>query len=429
MFINESFISFIWQFSYFDLADLTLVNGQKLEILSPGHANIHSGPDFNDAKIRIDGLTWIGAVEIHVQSSYWDFHHHQQNNDYNKVILHVVWKYDRPVLRSDGSELPTLELHFRVSENLIHRYRNLVYVPGEKIACSTQLDRIKEVTLPGMIQKALIRRLERKSHEIDRLLNECSNDWDQTAYRWVVRNFGFKVNQDNMYLLSRIVPLKLLLRLGNDPVKMEAMLFGVAGFLEEEKDDYQRKLKDEYTFLRHKYQLECNFLKRYQWKFLRLHPQNFPTVRIAQLAAFIARLNNFFSLIIQTKDTGRIYRDFQVSQSAYWQTHYDFGAPAKKKLTGLGKFSIDNLMINSIAPLLVAYGRFTDNITYVDQAVALLEKIRYENNWIIRKWKMLGIEIRNASDSQGLIELYNHYCYKKKCLNCNIGTEILLNIN
>jgi hypothetical protein len=267
MFINESFISFVWQYSYFDLADLTLVNGQNLEILSPGQVNIHAGPDFNDSKIRIDEIIWIGAVEIHVKSSHWEFHSHQLNNNYNKVILHVVWEYDRPALRSDGSEIPTLELKFRISDKLVYQYRNLVYDPYEKIACSPHLERVKEITLLGMVQKALISRLERKSYEIDRLLSECNGDWEQAAYRWMVRNFGFKVNQDNMYVLSRFVPLKLLLRHRNDLFRLEAILFGVAGFLEEEKDEYQARLKEEYIFLKYKYQLDCNFLKRYQWKF------------------------------------------------------------------------------------------------------------------------------------------------------------------
>jgi hypothetical protein len=429
MFINESFVSFLWQYSYFDLTGLTLVNGRKLDILSPGHLNVHAGPDFNDAKIRIDGLLWIGAVEIHVKSSHWDIHHHQKNNNYNKVILHVVWEHDRPALRPDGSELPTLALNFRVADNLINKYRSLIFSPAGKVACSAQLARTKEITVLGMIQKALINRLERKSFEIDRLLKEHNNDWEQTTYRWIVRNFGFKVNQDNMYLLSRFIPLKLVLRLGDDLFRLEALLFGVAGFLEDEKDEYQRRLKKEYMFLRHKYQLDCDFLKRYQWKFLRLHPQNFPTIRIAQLASFITRINNFFSYIIQAEDPAKIHKDFEVSQSSYWQRNYDFGEPSKKKLAGLGKFSIDNLIINSIAPLLVAYGRYTDNPSFMNRALSLLENTNYESNRIVRCWKNLGIKIRNASDSQGLIELYNQYCYKKQCLNCNIGAEILLNLN
>jgi hypothetical protein len=232
-----------------------------------------------------------------------------------------------------------------------------------------------------------------------------------------------------MYLLSRFVPLKLVLRLGDNLFRLEALLFGVAGFLEDEKDEYQRQLREEYMFLRHKYQLDCDFLKRYQWKFLRLHPQNFPTIRIAQLASFITRINNFFSYIIHAEDPAKIHGDFEVSQSTYWQRHYDFGEPAKKKLTGLGKFSIDNLIINSIAPLLVAYGRYTDNPSFMNRALALLENTNYESNRIVRYWKNLEIKIRNASDSQGLIELYNQYCYKKQCLNCNIGAEILLNLN
>jgi hypothetical protein len=429
MFINESFLSFVWQYTYFDLSALTSVNGQPLEILSPGNLNTHAGPDFNDARIRIDGLLWMGAVEIHVRSSHWHLHQHQCDDNYNKVILHVVWDHDRTVFRRDGSRIPTLELNQRVSVRLIHRFRSLVYVPAEKIACQEQLNQLNGIKILGMIQKALIMRLERKSYKIEHLLKECNNDWEEVSYRWIVRNFGFKVNQDNMFLLSKFLPLKLILRHRNDLFRLEALFYGMAGFLDEEKDEYQKALKEEYVFLKHKYQLQNDFMKRYQWKFLRLHPQNFPTIRISQLAMFFTRVHHIFSYLIDVKEVGQIYKDFTVCQSSYWQKHYDFGEKAKKKLTGLGKFSIDNLIINSFAPLLVAFGRFSDQDIYQEKAISLLEKTGSENNRIIRYWKNLGIKVKNASDSQGLIELYNQFCYKKQCLNCNIGAGILLNTN
>lgn len=429
MFINESFLSFIWQYTYFDLSSLRSVNGQYLEIHSPGNLNTHAGPDFNDARIRINEILWMGSVEIHVRSSDWFFHQHQADENYNKVILHVVWDHDRPVFRPDGSQIPALELNKRVSMSLVHRFRNLVYVPADKIACQAQLKQLKNIKILGMVQKALIMRLERKSCDIQHLLIECKNDWEDVSYRWIMKNFGFKVNQDNMFLLSKLLPLKLILRHRNDIFRLEALFFGMAGFLQEEKDEYQKVLKEEYAFLKHKYQLKNNFMKRYQWKFLRLHPQNFPTVRISQLAMFFTRIHNLFSYILQLKEPDEIYQDFSICQSPYWQNHFDFGETANKKLAGFGKFSIDNLLINSFAPLLVAYGRLSDQDIYQEKAVSLLEKIGSENNRIIRYWKDLGIDVKNASDSQGLIELYNQFCYKKKCLNCNIGAEILLNLN
>ncbi|MBR9999137.1 MAG: DUF2851 family protein, partial [Cyclobacteriaceae bacterium] len=411
MFINESFLSFVWQFSYFDLSGLSTAGGQKLEILAPGHLNMHAGPDFNDARIRIDGILWTGAVEIHVRSSQWFIHRHQDDANYNRVILHVVWSHDRPAFRQDGSEIPVLELCRRIPESLLHRFRSLVYVPADKIACQPQLDRIKPIKITGMIQKALIQRLERKSAAIDHLLLEYKNDWEEVSYQWVVRNFGFKVNQENMFLLAKFLPHKLILRHRNNILRLEALFFGMAGFLEEEKDDYQIRLKQEYIFLKHKYQLEGDFMKRYQWRFLRLHPQNFPTLRISQLAMFFTRINNFFSYVIQSHGIDRIYEDLNICQSFYWQHNYDFGVPSKRKLAGLGKFSIDNLLINSFAPLLVAYSRFTDQEIYQEKAITLLENISFENNRIIRYWKNAGIRILNAADSQGLIELYNQFCY------------------
>jgi hypothetical protein len=428
MFINESFLSFIWQYTYFDLSGLNTVDGQRLEILASGNLNPHAGPDFNDAKIRIEGILWMGAVEIHVHSSHWQLHQHHSDDNYNRVILHVVWEHDRPVIRPDGSPIPTLELHQRVSVRLIHRFRNLVYVPAGKIACQDQLTRVEEIKVLTTVQKSLILRLERKSEDIYRLLEECNNDWEEVSYRWMVRNFGFKINQDNMFLLSRFLPLKLIKRHRNNLFRLEALFFGMAGFLEEEKDEYQKALRGEYEFLKHKYRLQNFFLKRYQWKFLRLHPQNFPTLRISQLVMILTRIHNIFSYMTHIEKINRIYQDFHICQSSYWQNHYDFGESAKKKMSGLGKFSIDNLIINSFAPIMVAYGRYTDQDIYLEKAIALLENLSPENNRIIRSWESLGIRIRNAADSQGLIELYNQFCYKKQCLNCNIGTDILLNL-
>jgi len=427
MFINESFLSFVWQYTYFNVRHLVVSDGQSLEIIFPGHLNTNAGPDFTGARIQIDKITWIGAIEIHVKSSHWQFHHHQFNANYNKVVLHVVWENDQPVLRQDQSEIPTLELKGRVSGDLIDRFRKLIYYSERKIACGSQLKNVNRFTILNMVQKTLIMRLERKASDIFHLLNECNNDWDEITYRCLAKNFGFKINQENMLLLSKFLPLKIILRHSNDVFRLEALLFGIAGFLDEKKDNYQLELKNEYAYLRHKYHLDFEFLKRYQWKFLRLHPQNFPTIRISQLATFISKVRNAFSYILNTTDVHQIYNDLSVIQSEYWQRHYDFGEKSKLTLKGLGKFSIDNIIINSFVPILYTYGKFADNESYIDRGITLLESIPYENNKIIRYWKNLEIVMYNAADSQGFIELYNNFCYKKQCLNCNIGTEILLN--
>ncbi len=429
MFINESFLSFVWQYTYFNVSDLILPDGQTLEILFPGNLNANAGPDFTEARIRISDITWIGAVEIHVKSSHWQFHQHQKNADYNKVVLHVVWENDQPVMRQDQSEIPTLALTGRVSADLIDRFRKLIYFSETKIACSSQLKKVNRINILNMIEKALIIRLERRAMDIFQLLNECNNDWDEITYRCLARNFGFKVNQENMFLLSKFLPLKILLKHSNDIFRLEALLFGTAGFLDEVKDGYQLNLKKEYYFLKHKYRLDFEFLKRYQWKFLRLHPQNFPPIRISQLAVFLSKIKNAFSYILNVFDIHQIYKDLSVIQSEYWQKHYDFGETSKMRLKGLGRFSIANIIINSFVPILYAYGKFADIESHKNRAILLLDSIPFENNKIMRYWNDLEIEMDNAADSQGLIELYNNYCYKKQCLNCNIGTEILLNSN
>lgn len=426
MFINESLLSFLWQHAIFDQDQLKTTAGHSLRISSTGHLNRHAGPDFLEARIRVDGLLWAGAVEIHVRASEWYEHDHQHNPDYDRVILHVVWEDDALVSRQDGSLIYALALKDRVSPLLIRKYRNLIYAPSMDISCGPQLEKVDKAIRFNMIYKALTSRLERKSGEVLQLLREARGHWQEVTYQLFVRNFGFKVNQENMLLLAKFLPYQLISRHADNTFQLEALFFGMAGFLEKADDQYQKQLKDEFEYLKKKYRIRTGFMQRYQWKFLRLRPQNFPTVRIAQLAIFLSLFKNIFSMILGVNPRDHLLKEVPLIQSPYWVTHYDFGKKASQPLAGLGETSKNNILINTFVPLLVAYAQYADDDSFTENAIRLLENLAPENNDRIRKWARLGVRPENAAESQGLIELYNGFCYKKQCLNCNIGTDLIL---
>jgi len=426
MYIDEPLVSFIWQHCYFNTTNIKTTTHDEILIRCPGQLNPHAGPDFLDSKIKIGDIEWVGSVEIHVRSSHWNTHDHSSNPDYNKVILHVVWKHDADVRRYDGTPIPTLEIQNLVSDDVLDKYTSLMYSRAH-FPCHPHLLNAKYISILSMIDKSMISRLKRKADNISGILDDTMNNWEETAYRVLVKNFGFKVNQDNMYLLARLLPLAIISRHRENVFQIEALLFGMAGFLTKACDAYSSDLKSEYEYLYHKYSLNAGFLQRYQWKFLRLRPQNFPTVRLAQLAVLLCRMDKIFSNIVEFRSIKKIVEILKTRQTAYWIEHYDFGKKYNKRLSGLGISSIRNILTNTFVPLLSAYAKHMNNDQYIARAVKILEAIPPENNQIIRTWIQKGIKPFNSFESQGLIELSNSYCYKKKCLNCNIGTDILMN--
>ena len=425
MYIDESFLSFIWQHFYFNTTQLKTTHGFAIYIRHPGHPNRCAGPDFIESKIKIGDIEWVGSVELHVKSSDWNVHDHSSNPDYDKVILHVVWKHDAEIKRSDGSLIPTLELLDKVSREVLDKYNRLMFSHVD-YPCHPYLLHSRHISILSMIDKSMISRMEQKADDVFSILSETGNNWEETAYRVLFRNFGFKVNQEIMYLLAKFLPFSILSKHRESTFQTEALLFGMAGFLSKPCDAYSEQLRAEFEFLNYKYSLNTGFIQRYQWKFLRLRPQNFPTVRLAQLTALIGKLDKIFSLIVEFKSIKKTIEDLKVKQSSYWLKHYDFGKKYKRRLSGLGISSIRNIMANTFVPVLCAYSKQLNNEQYIAQAIKILEAIPPENNRIIRTWRLKGIRPVNSFESQGLIELSNSYCYKKKCLNCNIGSDILM---
>ncbi len=420
--MTEEFLHYIWQYRLYS-PNLFLQTGEQVEVVNPGIHNRDSGPDFFNARIRIGETTWAGNIEIHVLSSDWRRHNHQQDMSYDNVILHVVWRDDDPVKRNNGSPIPTLELDGLYNE---HAWKNYLSFMASKrwVPCETQISRIDPFIKNAWLDRVLVERLERKALQVELILGLTQNDWAQTFYRLLARNMGFKLNNQAFEMLAQSLPFPYLAKHANDLFQVEAMVFGQAGLLEKTfEDDYPRQLKKEYEFLKKKFDLTP--IDAHLWRFMRLHPGNFPTLRLAQFASIIHHSSVIISQLFSSSDVNTYQKLFGAHASEYWNSHYSFDKPSSTKRKSLGLSSINLLIINLVAPMLVAYGRWKGDVTMVEKAVDLLMKLKPENNIYSRKWAVMGVTAENAATTQALIELKTQYCEKKKCLECSIGNVLL----
>lgn len=431
----EVFLYFVWQHQYFTTTNLITTDGERVQVLHPGFRNYDAGPDFTNARLLINDVEWIGTVEMHTRTSDWLAHRHQHDRAYDNVILHVVWQDDRAangrrVDRANGTPLPTLELRPLTDPVLLERYATLTDSP-EAIPCASQFRTVSPLRVTSMLDKAMLQRLERKAANVRDVLEQTNGDWEETAYRLLAVNMGFKINAEPMAQLSRAVPLKAILKHRDVSLQVEAMLFGTAGLLDidesqpETADDYVTALQREYRFLAAKYGLTDKQITAHTWKWGRLRPANFPTLRLAQLARLLTRHASLFSLFVGTNDVETLLKALQLTPSAYWQTHYRFGKSTEKAAPALGENSAQNIVINTVVPLLAAYAHHRDQPAYIDRAIRLLEQLPAEKNRLTEGWDTLGLGIQTAFDSQAAIELYNEFCSQKKCLSCQVGAGLL----
>lgn len=422
--MQENFVQHVWGLQYFNKTDLKTTQGEPLEIFEPGHLNTDAGPDFSNARIRIGAMQWVGNVEIHLQSSQWHDHHHERNDAYDTVILHVVWTDDKPVVRKDGSRISTLELRGRVQEALIRNYRQLIGSSFD-IPCRRSFPTVEAIHRQDMITKAVAGRLERKAQEVLHLLQSNDNSWEETTYQLLAGAFGFKLNRQPFLQLAKAMPLRVLHK-HQDLRVTEALLFGQAGFLEGSRgDEYYLALHREYRYLARKYELDKDRLNRSQWMYLRLRPSNFPTVRIAQFAALMHHRRNFFSALLESGTIDQLTSFLAATVSPYWTEHYQFSKPAVVHAPQLGLASAQVIVINTVIPLIAAYARWSDESLYMDRALSWLEELPPEENGITRRWSDLGFSPANSLEAQGQIELFNTFCQQKQCLQCSIGTVIV----
>jgi Protein of unknown function (DUF2851) len=426
--MREDFLYFLWQSQYFDKTNLTTTQGEVIEVKSVGQINTDAGPDFTNARLWIDGVEWAGTVEMHLKSSDWHRHAHTNDRAYGNVILHVVWQDDQPITRPDATPLPTLELSSRTDILLLQKYQSLTQQQAN-IACGEQFEAVPVLTKISMLDRVLTKRLERKSEFVQDLHHRNHNDWEETAYQLLAHTLGFKINAEPFLRLAEALPFKILQKHRDNLTQIEAMLLGQAGFLEdiENPDDYTATLLREYRFLSVKYDLKTKQLARHEWKFLRLRPANFPTLRLAQFAALLHQYQSLFSWFTNEIEVSVAVKKLRIKTSDYWHTHYQLGVGSDTKVPSLGRGSAEGIIINTVVPLLVAYAKHKDNDVFLGQALRLIEGLPAEHNHITDEWEQLGLKIKTAYDSQAVIELYNNFCTLKKCLNCTIGAFLLKN--
>jgi len=421
--MREDFLHYLWRTKRFHLDNLQSTQGEPLQIADFGKHNHHAGPDFLEAKVKIGETLWAGHVEIHLNASEWIAHKHQEDKAYDNVILHVVLEEDHPIYRDSGERIPCLELRKRIPPKIVKTYQKIVH-NEHWIPCQHHFYSVSDIAKSMWLDRLLVERLEQKTVHIAQRLAQHNNAWEEVFYQILARNFGVKVNADPFELLAQSTPLNIFGKHKNNLFQIEALLFGQAGLLQKEfEDTYPKALQKEYQFLQKKYNLSP--IKTESWRFMRMRPANFPSIRIAQFATLIHQSTHLFSKILEVESVKAIEKLFKVSLSDYWLNHYVFDKATAERKKTLGKSTIHLLIINTIVPFLFLYGTHKSIESYRDKALRLLEELKPEKNSIIEQWKMLGMEPETAYQTQALLQLKNEYCNKKRCLECSIGNSIL----
>lgn len=418
--MKESILHYIWQNKLFTAHNLVTTNNEAVEVIDTGLLNSDAGPDFFNAKVRIGNTIWAGNIEIHTKSSDWKKHHHQSDPVYNPVILHVVKTADTNIYRTNGEIIPQLELRypFQIEEN----YERLI-AQQKWIACEDKIADLPPIILSMWKNALLAERLALKTEAIKVLLNESNQHWEEAFYRSLARSFGFGTNSLPFETLAKSLSLSVLAKHKDNLFQLEALLFGQSGLLSVNSDEYAGKLWNEYLFLQAKYKLVP--MDGSMWKLMRLRPDNFPHLRIAQFAGLIHSLSKLFSKIIENPDISVLNQLFVSTPSSYWDHHYLFGNISSYKKKTIGRNSLNSIIINSIVPFVFVYGWIKNDEQLKSKAMDLLTEIPAEKNVIVKKWQEIGFNSGSAFDSQALLFLKKHYCDEKKCLRCRIGHNVL----
>ena len=420
--MKEDFLHYLWKFKKFNTLNLKTSNGEEIIIISVGQYLELAGPDFFNAQITIDNQKWAGNVEIHLKSSDWYVHQHERDSGYENVILHVVWENDNAIFRSDNTEIPVLELKNYVERETVLNYQSLLS-PKSWIFCEKQIKDVDDFVLKNWQERLFFERLERKSQPIFDLLEKTSQDWEAVLFLLLAKNFGLNTNGEIFMKIAHSIPFSVIRKESFEVENLEALLFGTEGLLDLEKEDnYYKDLKFRYFYLLHKYQIDKTFVEPVQ--FFKHRPDNFPTIRLSQLANLYHTHQNLFSKISTVISLNSIYEVFQITASNYWQNHYQFDKESQKKKKMLYKSFIDLIVINTIIPLQFAYAKSIGKEASED-LILLLNEVTSEKNAIIDKFTSFGIKPKNAFESQSLLQLKNDYCNKSKCLECAVGIELL----
>ena len=419
--MKEVFLQYIWANSLFNKKGIRTLSGQKLEIIDIGQLNRDAGPDFFNAQLRIDDLIWAGNVEIHISNSDWVRHGHQLDAAYDNVILSVVTHADVDIYNSQGRKIETMVLEDveRLYVEYLH-ITNADLLPG----CKQNVKLIDPFIFNIALQTLSIERLERKCMDISLILKQTQNDWEECFYRLMCKYWSGNVNAEPFYQLALHLPYRLLLRYLDKPIALESLLFGVAGLLEEAiEDTYVLELKSEFYYLKNKHNLYV--MPDGQWKFMRIRPNAFPTIRLSLFASFLKGYRTLLSKILELTELKDVYTLLDVQVSEYWKEHYRFGLTSIAQSHQMGNQIKQTLIINAIIPFVFLYGKEMGEEKYIEKSLSWLEAGKAENNYIVKKWIDLGFGFNSATQTQALIELTKNYCEKHRCLECRIAKEVL----
>jgi len=424
--MKEEFLHYLWKYSLFYTDRLVDPEGNRIEVIHPGEYNHDSGPDFFNARIKIAGTEWAGNVEIHTKASHFEIHGHNRDHAFDNIILHIVAESDKMVRNARGEELLTVKIDF--DQLLFEKYLELVNNPFI-IACQGEIEKLDRFFIRHWLGSLVVERLKDKCELILNIFSNTGNDWEETFYRVLSRYFGFRVNTEPFEMLASALPFKIIRKHIDNRFQIEALLFGTSGMLDEGlfrnaiNDDYYKDLIKEYKILSVKYSLRP--VHGWLWKFSKLRPVNFPTIRISQLSAMLSITGGLFSKVVESKDIKSLRKLFEVSASDYWKNHYVFGKKSNNMSKNAGTTASDILLINAVIPIIFIYGNNHNDHEISERAISFLDQIKAEENAIMTDWKKTGIEAGSAFDSQALIQLRNEYCKKRRCLDCRIGTRLV----
>ncbi len=420
--MKEDFLHFLWKNSLFEPASPYTNEGDRVEVISAGRHNIHAGPDFFDARIRIGKTLWAGNVEIHLKASDWNRHGHQADPLYGNTILHVVKENDVAVKNSAGASIPTIVIGWPLW--IEYNYNSLMQ-QHDWVNCASQLKNVDRFRIRFFLNGLAVERLQQKIEVIEKRLESSALNWNETFYHFLARSFGFRQNGDPFEMLARSLPLSILQRHQDQLLQLEALLFGQAGLLHDSLlfDEYPLLLRNEYKFLASKYGLKP--MAGHLWKFMRMHPLNFPSIRMAQFAGVIHNFNSLFSSLIQLNSLEEYRCVFRAVTSTYWDNHYTFHKLSKYQKKGMGEDSFLLILINVVVPFLFLYGERQNKQELKEHALKLMEELPAESNTILRHWCSSGIQACNALESQALIHLHHQYCEPRRCLTCTIGQRLI----
>jgi Protein of unknown function (DUF2851) len=422
--MHEKFLAYIWRSKRFNLDNLTTTQGEPLEILHTGELNTHSGPDFGNARIKVGDTLWAGNVEIHVKASDWHRHKHTIDRAYDNTILHVIHEADLPITNTLGAEIPALVLAGKYSDNLYAKF--IALESNQKpIPCAAQIGEVPPVVWHSWLDRLLVQRLEQKTEIIQQQITYAQNNWDEAFYHALGRNFGQKVNAQPFEALAKSLPMQILAKHKSQLFQIEALLFGQAGMLEQQYTDaHPESLRKEYQYLKHKYSLQP--LDAVQWKYFRMRPAGFPTIRIAQFAALVYHSSHLFSKVMEAESVKTLEHLFKCEVSAYWRTHYRFDTETQKATAKpITKDQVHLIIYNTILPFWFLYGKARQLPDLQKKALDFYEALPAEANQIISDWEEVGKKAQTAGQSQALIELRTQFCDKKRCTHCAVGVQIL----